>query len=857
MRRRHENEPAKGRRANERKGCAKALTTATPSVADLQKRVDVLACELRAALERQTATAEVIEFINSDTKDLASAFAMILDKMHILCGVCHGSLQLYDGEKFRAVATHGMVKAFADRLREGFTPGPHHPSQQLLQGARFTQVPDCAESDDPTVRAAFELDGIRTVLLTPLRKDGRLIGQIAAARRDGNPFTENEITLLENFGAQAVIAVENARLLNEAQAKTRDLEASLQQQTAVGDVLKIISSSTFELQPVLDTLVETAARLCEADMAFILRREGEIYKAGAAVGYSEDYIEFLKSHPIPVDRGTVTGRAAMERRTVHILDVAADPEYTLRTATALAHQHTALGVPLLRENEPIGVIVIARQRVEPFTQAQIDLVTTFADQAVIAIENARLFNEVQGKTRDLEEALQQQTATSEVLQTISRSVFDLPTILNTLLHSATRLCRTETSALYLLHEGRLHLEASTANRPEWVAYKRAHPQPLTRDVPSSRAAVTGQIDHVPDILQDPELTSASELHRIGGYRATLNVPLVREGSVIGVLSLARDEPGPFAPRQIAVAKTFADQAVIAIANARLFNEVEAKSRELQASLDNLCATQDRLVQSEKLASLGQLTAGIAHEIKNPLNFVNNFAALSAELIDELNEVLAPPALDGPVREEVDELTGLLRGNLEKVVQHGKRADSIVRNMLLHSREGSGERRRVDVNALVEESLNLAYHGARAEKPGFTVTLARDLDPGAGGADLYPQEIARVLLNLISNGFHAVTKRKAETEAAGYEPTLLVATCDRGDKIEITIRDNGTGIPDAVRAKMFNPFFTTKPAGEGTGLGLSLSHDIVVKQHGGSIEVETEPGAFTAFRILLPRGGPTQ
>jgi signal transduction histidine kinase len=268
-------------------------------------------------------------------------------------------------------------------------------------------------------------------------------------------------------------------------------------------------------------------------------------------------------------------------------------------------------------------------------------------------------------------------------------------------------------------------------------------------------------------------------------------------------------------------------------------------------LEELRTAQDRLVQTQKLASLGQLTAGIAHEIKNPLNFVNNFTTISQELVDELGDALKPVALDDKKREELDELTHMLKGNLEKVVQHGKRADSIVKNMLLHSREGSGERRPVDVNSLVEESLNLAYHGARAEKQGFQIRLERNFDPAAGEADLFPQEITRVLLNLISNGFYAAMKRKAEMKD-GHEPALAAATRDLGDRVEIRIRDNGSGILPEVREKMFNPFFTTKSPGEGTGLGLSLSHDIVAKQHAGSIEVDTQPGEFTEFRVILPR-----
>jgi signal transduction histidine kinase len=424
-------------------------------------------------------------------------------------------------------------------------------------------------------------------------------------------------------------------------------------------------------------------------------------------------------------------------------------------------------------------------------------------------------------------------------------------VLQTLVESAARLCDADKTIITRQKNGIFYRAEAYGFSRDFIDYVRNIPIQPERGSAFGRALLEGRPAHIPDVKADPEYTLA-EGQRLGDYRTALAVPMLREGVPTGVLSLTRSEVRPFTEKQIELASTFADQAAIAIENVRLFESVEARTRELAKSLEDLRTTQDRLVQTQKLASLGQLTAGIAHEIKNPLNFVNNFSGVSAELIDELRDTLDRVKADEKTRAEITELTNTLRDNLDKIVQHGKRADAIVKNMLLHSREGSGEHRPVDVNALIEESLNLAYHGARAESQSFKINMERSFDPAAGQVEVYPQEITRALLNLISNGFYAATKRKGQSNSDTYEPTLTAATKDLGDKVEIRIRDNGTGVLPEVKEKMFNPFFTTKPAGEGTGLGLSITHDIIVKQHAGSIEVDTEPGEFTEFKIILPR-----
>ena len=799
--------------------------------------------ELRESLQQQIATADVLKVINRSTFDLQTVLDTLVESATRLCEAYDSLIFLRQDEKLYVKAHYGPILiAFGDwSIGRGWVTGRAFVDRIPIHVHDLQNSPqDFPDGSEMAIRTA-----VRTTLSVPLLREDEAIGALTIRRNEVKPFTERQVELVNTFAAQAVIAIENTRLLNELRQRTDDLSESLEQQTATSEVLKVISSSASDLQAVFDTMAENAVRLCEAERGYIFRFDGKLLRAVASYNVGPENWEFVHRNPIAPGRHSISARAALERRTVHVADIQADPEYAyvMRDVELI---RTVLSVPMLKGDELVGTITMNRLEVKPFTDKQVALVETFADQAVIAIENTRLLNE-------LRESLQQQTATADVLKVISRSTFDLGTVLQTLVESAARLCDADKTNITRQKDGVFFRAEAYGFSPEFMNYVRNIPIQPDRGSAFGRALLEGRAVHIPDVKADPEYTLV-EGQKLGDYRTVLAVPMLREGVVIGVLSLTRSEVRPFSEKQIELATTFADQAAIAIENVRLFESVEARTRELAKSLEDLRATQDRLVQTQKLASLGQLTAGIAHEIKNPLNFVNNFSGVSVELIDELRQALSGAHLDSKLRAEISEIADTLQGNLDKVVQHGKRADTIVKNMLLHSREGSGERRSVDINALVEESLNLAYHGARAEKQGFNISLERSFDPTTGEADIFPQDITRVLLNLISNGFYAATKRGAETNGGDYEPTLATATKNRGDRVEITIRDNGTGIPADVKEKMFNPFFTTKPAGEGTGLGLSISHDIVVKQHGGSIEVETQPGEFTEIRIVLPRAG---
>ena len=811
--------------------------------------------ELSESLQQQTASSEVLQVISSSPGELQAVFDVILDKVVQICQADTATLFLYEKGTVRRAARHSGVSDAIMPIVPSAKSGTMRSiaTKQIIHIPDYLADPAYLEGDGFIVAAAERL-GIRASLHVPMLREQEAVGAVTIWRKEARAFTKKQIDLVANFAAQAVIAIENARLLNELRQRTTDLTEALEQQTATSEVLQVISSSSGNLQPVFTTILENAARICDANFGNVYLWDGDAFHLVAAHNTPHAFADTRRRTPFRPNSGHPFRSLAETKQVFHVADIMTLPIYLegdpqIVEAVELGKMRTCLGVPMLKDNNLIGAVLVFRQEVRLFTANQIALITNFAGQAVIAIENGRLLNE-------LREALEQQTATSEVLSVISSSTGDLEAVFRTMLENATRICEAKFGTLDLHEGGGLRLAAAHDVPPEFTTIRgEGSFQPAPGGI-LDMAMKTRRTVHIHDLAttdayaqRHPKMVDAVE---VAGIRTAVGVPMLKDEELVGIIAIFRQEVRPFTDKQIELFTNFANQAVIAIENARLLNELRQRTADLTQSLEDLRGAQDRLVQTEKLASLGQLTAGIAHEIKNPLNFVNNFSAVSIELIDELREALGGVHLDTKLRADISEIADTLQGNLGKVVQHGKRADAIVKNMLLHSRQGSGEHRPVDINALVDESLNLAYHGARAEKQGFNITLERSFDPTVGEVDLFPQEITRVLLNLISNGFYAATKRKAEVNRGDYEPTLAVATKSLGDKVEIRIRDNGTGIPPEVKEKLFNPFFTTKPAGEGTGLGLSISHDIIVKQHSGSIEVDTRLGEFTEFRIVLPR-----
>jgi two-component system, NtrC family, sensor kinase len=770
----------------------------------LKKELRALKAEHSKALTREEAASKVLGMISASPGVLQPVFDAMLGSAVRICDAKFGVLFRHDGEILRPVAYHGEANgALTSVAEQNFRPHPESNFGRMVATKATVHTPDLKEAPEyrlgvpGPVRLVDEI-GIRAVLHVPLVREDQLIGVFNIYRSEARPYTQKQIELVENFAVQAVIAIENARLLAE-------LRDSLERQTATSEVLSVISASPGELQPVFETMLGNAVRLCEATQGGLWRvengalyREAERHQPAVAGAFTQGFVPPPESAP---------GRMLAAKATCHVGDLASLADPASKTVVAVGSIRTALWVPMLRDQAVVGAFSLGRDDVRPFTDKQIELVENFAAQAVIAIENARLLTELRERTDEL---AQRQAELRVTFDNMGDGV--------------------------AMFDGEQRLVSWNRNLQEILDL----PDPFFAGRRTFRDYITYLIERGEFGAVDLE----TELARYGDI-GTVARRIERTRPDGRVLEI-RNNPVPGG----GFVTIYSD----VTERKRAEERVHAARDAAEKALGDLKAAQASLVQAEKMASLGQLTAGIAHEIKNPLNFVNNFAGLSVELLDELKQAAEPvmAALDPDRRDEIDEVVRMLTGNLEKIAEHGRRADGIVKSMLAHSRGGSGERQSVDINALLEESLNLAFHGARAQDQNFNITLERDLDASIAPIEVVPQDVTRVFLNLFGNGFYAANKRKRETDDPAFKPTLKVTTRDAGLDVMIRIRDNGIGILPEIRDKLFQPFFTTKPTGEGTGLGLSISYEIVTREHGGTIEVDSRVDAFTEFAIRLPR-----
>jgi PAS domain S-box-containing protein len=753
--------------------------------------------ELGKALDQQTATSEVLQIISSAPGELQPVFNAMLANATRICEAKFSILMLAEGDAFRLGAVHNAPQAFAEVLQRGpLRPNPHITFGRAVTTKRVAQTADITIEQpylqgDPLAVAAAELGGYRTVLAVPMLKESEVKGGLVFFRQEVRPFDDKHIALVQNFASQTVIAIENARLLSE-------LREALERQTATAEVLQVINSSPGNLAPVFDAILVKAHRLCGVAYGSLQVYDGERFHAVAVHNLPEQFADLLRlgfrGSDHPVGRAFLAGD-----RLVHLSDCAEIDHPVMQSAVELAGIRTALFVPLRRDETLLGMIVSARCEVKPFTDNEITLLEGFAAQAVIAIENARLLGELRERQAEL------------------RTTFDNMGDGVAMFDAAARLAAWNRNLQEMLDLP----DALLAKRPSLAELFRY----LAARGEFGSADLEAQLGHS---LDDTRQEMRYERTRPDGRVIEVRRNPVPDGGFVLIYADITE-------------RKRAEEAIRAARDA-----AETALRELQAA-------QASLVHAQKMAALGQVTAGIAHEIKNPLNFVNNFAGLSVELLDELKDAAAKAvgALDPGKRAEIVETIHMLTGNLEKIVEHGRRADGIVRSMLQHSRGSSDDRQPTDLNALAEEALNLAYHGARAQDPNFDIVLEHDLDSNLAPVDVVPQELTRVLLNLIGNGFYAANKRSSESDGA-YRPALKVTTREFGESVEVRVRDNGVGVPPEDRDKLFQPFFTTKPTGEGTGLGLSISYEIVTQQHGGTITVDSEVGDFTEFTVRLPR-----
>jgi two-component system, NtrC family, sensor kinase len=767
-------------------------------VRDLEKRLAEALGREKEGQEQQAATAEILRVISSSPADAQPVFDAIAVNALGLCDATRAVILRYDGALVHLAAHHNVDPEVVDQLERRFPAAPnrHHPTGRAILDRAVVHVPDLQAAVEFSESVARQF-GAGSNISIPLLHQGRAIGAIGISRPTLGPFSDRQIALLQTFADQAVIAIENVRLFNET-------KEALEQQTATSEILRVISSSPTDLQPVLDAVAERAARLCNADDVKIHLVDGDTLRLAAQRGP----IPSVEARPIIPTRHI--GRAVLERQTIHVHDMrTALDQFPDAAADVLTYgPRTSLATPLLREGVAIGVIQIRRLEVKPFAEKQIALLETFADQAVITIQNVRLFKELQARNRDLTTALDRQTATSEILRVISSSPTDVQPVFDTIVESAVTLCDGLFGGL-VRFDGELIYQVATHNyTPEALdALRRVFPARPSRTLGVGRAILERDVVHLPDVELDPEYQGQNLAGAIG-FRSGLFVPMLRDGAPIGAILVARAEPGPFSDNQIALLKTFADQAVIAIENVRLFKELEGANRELSAASQH---------KSEFLANM-------SHELRTPLNAIIGFSeVLTDRMFGELNEK----------QEEY----------LKDIYASGTHLLSLINDILDLSKIEAGrmELELTDFHLphAIENALTLVRE--RAGRRG--IALNHSVDERLGEIRGDERKVKQLLLNLLSNALKFTPEGGRVEVRAGMVDGMA----------EISVTDTGVGIAPADQEAVFEEFRqvgTVDKKAEGTGLGLTLCRKFV-ELHGGRIWVQSQVGVGSTFTFTVP------